>query len=56
MKEKINRKKIISNLVEVPESAPVRFWQKEIRDIASEMLILVKDTNKFPLTIQAFGV
>ena len=28
--------------------------QVEIRNIASEMLELVKDTNKFPLTIQAF--
>jgi flavin-dependent thymidylate synthase len=30
--------------------------QKEIKDIAAEMLALVKETNKFPLTIQAFGV
>jgi thymidylate synthase ThyX len=30
--------------------------QKEIRDIAAQMLALVKETNKFPLTIQAFGV
>jgi len=30
--------------------------QKEIRDIASQMLELVKQTNKFPLTIEAFGV
>ena len=28
--------------------------QVEIRNIASEMLELVKETNKFPLTIQAF--
>ena len=28
--------------------------QKEIREIASEMLTLVQQTNKFPLTIQAF--
>ena len=30
--------------------------QKEIRDVASQMLQLVKETNKFPLTIAAFGV
>jgi thymidylate synthase (FAD) len=30
--------------------------QKETRDIASQMLELVKQTNKFPLTIEAFGV
>ena len=30
--------------------------QKEIRDIAAQMLALVKETNKFPLTIEAFGV
>lgn len=30
--------------------------QKEIRDIASEMLRLVKETNKFPLTIKAFDL
>ena len=30
--------------------------QKEIRDIAAQMLQLVKETNKFPLTIQAFAV
>jgi len=30
--------------------------QKEIRDIASEMLSLVKADGKFPLTIEAFGL
>lgn len=30
--------------------------QKEIRDIATEMLTLIKDTKKFDLTIAAFGV
>ena len=30
--------------------------QKEIRDIASEMLRLVKETGKFDLTVAAFGV
>jgi hypothetical protein len=30
MKAKINRKKIIGNLVEIPEGASVKFWQKEM--------------------------
>jgi len=30
MKVKINRKKIISNLVEIPQEATIRFWQKEM--------------------------
>jgi thymidylate synthase ThyX len=30
--------------------------QKEIRDIAAQMLELVKGTGKFPLTIAAFDV
>lgn len=42
--------------------AYIHFWslrlksdtQEETRDVAAEMLQLVKETNKFPLTIQAF--
>ena len=30
--------------------------QKEIKDIAAQMLALVKETNKFPLTIKAFNL
>lgn len=30
MKAKIDRRKIISNLVEIPNSPTVRFWQKEM--------------------------
>lgn len=30
MKEKINRKEIINNLVEIPKSADKRFWQREM--------------------------
>ncbi len=30
--------------------------QKEIKDIAADMLALVKETNKFPLTIEAFQI
>lgn len=30
MKEKINRHKIIKNLVDVPDQAPKAFWQKEM--------------------------
>ncbi|MBM3453574.1 MAG: hypothetical protein FJX80_00350 [Bacteroidetes bacterium] len=30
MKKKINRKKIINNLVEIPKSADKRFWQREM--------------------------
>lgn len=30
MKAKINRKKIIGDLVEIPEGASVKFWQKEM--------------------------
>ena len=30
--------------------------QKEIRELAAEMLMLVANTNKFPLTIKAFGL
>ena len=30
--------------------------QKEIRELAAEMLRLVAETNKFPLTIKAFGL
>lgn len=30
MKEKLNRRKIIDSLVEIPENADKRFWQKEM--------------------------
>ena len=46
MKAKINRKKIISDLVEVPDSAPVRFWQRE-------MVILKKLEKKYGIDFLA---
>lgn len=46
MKAKINRKDILANLVEIPEKADAKFWQKE-------MAILKRLERKFSIDFLA---